>query len=92
MPMEHVGGINKGHIILYALSTCIWCRKTKRLLTELGVDYYFVDVDLLEAAEKDSTYQELRRWNPAGSFPTLIIDHKKCVAGFDEEKIRKELS
>jgi len=47
MEMKHVEGENKGKVILYALSTCVWCKKTKRLLNQLGVDYYFIDVDLL---------------------------------------------
>jgi len=43
MDVNHVQGKNVGHIMLYALSTCPWCRKTKQLLSDLGVDYYYVD-------------------------------------------------
>ena len=32
MALQHVAGKNKGHIVLYALSTCPWCGKTKKLL------------------------------------------------------------
>ncbi len=39
MEVEHVPGKNVGHAMLYALSTCPWCQKTKRLLNELGVEY-----------------------------------------------------
>ena len=52
MALQHVAGKNKGHIVLYALSTCPWCRKTKKLLEDLGVEYYFGDVDLMNDAEK----------------------------------------
>ena len=52
MALKHVAGKNKGHIVLYALSTCPWCKKTKKLLEELGVEYYFDDVDLMTDAEK----------------------------------------
>jgi len=45
-------GKNKGHIVLYALSTCPWCRKTKKLLEDLSVEYYFGDVDLMNDADK----------------------------------------
>ena len=43
-----VEGKNKKHrVMLYALSTCIWCKKTKKLLDNLDVCYDFVFVDLL---------------------------------------------
>ena len=38
--------------MLYALSTCVWCRRTKQLLDQLGVEYDYVDVDLLEGGDK----------------------------------------
>ena len=51
MALQHVPGKNMGDLKLFALSTCPWCRKTKQLLDELGVEYNFVDVDLLPANE-----------------------------------------
>ena len=68
--MKHVEGRDAGRVILYALSTCAWCRKTKRLLDDLGVDYHYVDVDLLQSAEQSQVKDEVRRWNPKCSFPT----------------------
>ncbi len=91
MDMTHVKGKDKGKIRLFALSTCGWCRKTKNLLGEMGVDYSFVDVDLLEEEEKQKAMEEIGRWNPRSSFPTLIINDEKCIVGFDESKIREAL-
>ena len=90
MGMVHVSGKNKGKIILYALSTCIWCRKTKQLLDELGVEYDFVEVDLLQGEEKNRTTEEVKRLNPRCSFPTLSINDR-CVVGFDEKKVEEAL-
>ena len=93
MPADNlklVPGRNAGDIILYALSTCHWCRQTKKLLGELGVQYRYVDVDSLVGEDKDRTREDVTRWNPACSFPTIVIN-KKCIVGFDEEKIRKAL-
>src|SRR5512139_2692142 len=45
---EHVEGNDKGKITLYALSTCIWCKKTKDLLSDLGAKYDYAYVDLLK--------------------------------------------
>ena len=38
MNLEHVDGENKGNILLFALSTCGWCAKTRKLLEELKVE------------------------------------------------------
>jgi len=89
MTIMHVKGENKGKIILYALSTCVWCKKTKKLLTELGVEFYYVYVDLLEGYEQSKVLDEMKRRNPVCSFPTLVIDDKTCIIGYKEEKIRE---
>ena len=34
MKIETVDGENKGNVMLYALSTCSWCKKTKNLLSD----------------------------------------------------------
>ncbi len=92
MALQHVAGKNKGHIVLYALSTCPWCKKTKKLLEDLGVEYYFGDVDLMNDMEKEKALQIVTKWNPSSSFPTMIIDDNKCIIGFQESKIREEFS
>ena len=76
--------------MLYALSTCQWCNKTKELLRDLGVDFNFVYVDLLEGEEQEKALSELERWNPKGSFPTLVIGNARCIIGYQESQIRKE--
>jgi glutaredoxin-like protein NrdH len=91
MPMEHVPGKNFGDIRLYALSTCPWCRKTKKLLDDLGIDYYFEDVDLQTAEEKEKARVILKKWNPSFSFPTLLINNNKCIIGFKEQEIKDAL-
>ena len=91
MALKHVPGKNAGHIVLYALSTCPWCKKTKQLLNDMGVEYYYADVDLMTADEKDTTMRIVEKWNPRCSFPTLVIDDNKCIVGFQEDEIRKAL-
>jgi len=88
---QHIEGRNKGKIVMYALSTCMWCRMTKDLMRQLGVAYDYVDVDLLAAEDKDLARSEIRRWNPTGNYPTIVIDDRECLAGFDEVKIRSRL-
>lgn len=89
MGIEHVSGKNKGTVMLYALSTCGWCKRTKELLREIGVEFDYTYVDLLEGKEQDETMNTVERFNPSGSFPTLVINDKKCIVGFKEQEIRE---
>ncbi len=89
--MKHVAGKDRGKIVLYALSTCVWCKKTKKLLNNLGIAYNYIDVDLLSEKEKEKAKQEITRWNPRCSFPTIVVNDDACVVGYDEEKIREVL-
>jgi len=76
---------------LYALSTCVWCKRTKRLLNDMGVAYESIDVDLLPDEEERQTRDIVDRLNPEGSFPVLVIDNTKIISGFDEDRIRGAL-
>jgi glutaredoxin-like protein NrdH len=87
MAVTHVPGKKSKRIIVYALSTCPWCAKTKRLLDEMGIEYDFVDVDLEGPKEKQEFVEKIKKWNPASSFPTIVIDDKKCIVGFKEYDI-----
>ena len=88
MPLQHVTGKIHGHIILYALSTCGWCRMTKKLLNELGIDYYYTDVDQLSGDERSEAAKAIKKWNPEQSLPIMVIDDKKAIVGYQEEAIR----
>lgn len=90
MQMNHVVGQKRGRIVLYALSTCVWCRKTKQLLNHLGVEYKYVDVDLLGEEERKEVTAIVRELNPRCSYPTLTVGDV-CIVGYDEEKIQEAL-
>ena len=91
MVIKLVPGKKVGHVILYALSTCGWCRKTKQLLNDLGVEYEYEDVDLLTGDEKEGAINAVKRWNPDCSFPTLVINNSTCIIGYKENEIRDAL-
>ena len=91
MEPKHVEGVNRGNVLLYALSTCVWCKKTKRLLDELGVEYYYIDVDLLEGEEKAEVEKDLISWNTRKSFPTIVVNNERALISFDEDEIREAL-
>jgi glutaredoxin-like protein NrdH len=92
MAITHVPGKDAGPLMLFALSTCVWCGKTRKLLDELGVAYDYEYVDLLKGDAKKETMKIVEKWNPACSFPTLVIKDSRCIVGFKEDEIRKALS
>ena len=91
MKIEHVDGKNKGKILLYALSTCGWCKKTKDFLNKLAVEYSYIFVDLVEGNERDEVMDDIKKWNPRCSFPTMVINDEKCIVGYKEDEIKKAL-
>jgi glutaredoxin len=92
MVIEHVNGNNKGTVMLYALSTCGWCRMTREFLTNLGVEYSFVYVDLLSGDELSQVTAEMRKFNKKNSFPTLVINNSKVIIGFRNDEIAEALA
>ena len=75
---------------LYTLSTCSHCKATKEFLDQCSVKYDFEDVDLLEGEERKAILEDVRKWNPKCSFPTIVIGDK-VIAGFKENEIREAL-
>lgn len=75
----------------YTISTCVWCKKTKKWLNDNNYTYQYVDVDLLDGEEKDRVHDEVRKYNERLSFPTVIIDEEVVIVGHDSEKLKEAL-
>lgn len=75
---------------VFALSTCIHCKKAKEYLDQCGVKYDCVHVDLLTGDERKAVVEEVKKYNPSVSFPTLVINGQ-TVVGFNQEKIDEAL-
>ena len=76
---------------LYALSTCGWCKKTRRFLDANNVEHQCDYVDLLTGAERARVMAEMERWNPRRTFPTVVVDDSEVVVGFNENRLREVL-
>lgn len=89
--MTKVPGKNRNHKVkIFTLSTCGWCKKMKKLLADLEVEYEYFDIDLVEGEESDKVREELRKYNPRMSAPTLVVDDgKDVIVGFREEEVRR---
>jgi glutaredoxin-like protein NrdH len=77
-------------VMLYTLSTCSHCKATKEFLNDCSVKYNFEDVDLLEGEERKAILEDVKKWNPKCSFPTIVIGDK-VIAGFKEDEIKEAL-
>jgi glutaredoxin len=79
-------------IMVFSLSndTCIWCDKTKNLLKQMGLQYSFVDVDLLDKPDQDEAYSEMWKYIPnSTTFPTVVINNGEFViSGFSEQELK----
>ena len=75
---------------LYALSTCPYCRMTKKFLDENSIDYELIEVDLLEGDAKAAAIDEVVRLSGGKSFPVLVADDE-VVVGFNKSRISQVL-
>lgn len=75
---------------LYTLSTCSHCKNVKKFLADCEIKFEFQDVDLLTGEERRAILEEVRKFNPRCSFPTIIIGNK-IIVGFQEQAIREAL-
>jgi glutaredoxin-like protein NrdH len=83
--------MNECLVKIYTLSTCGHCKSTKNLLNECGVTYDCIDVDKLQGDKQTAILEEVKRLNPACSFPTIIIGNT-IIVGFREDKIKEALN
>ena len=77
-------------IKVFSLSTCSHCKATKKYLSECTIKYEFVDVDLLKGDERKAIIEDVKKFNPRCSFPTIIIGDK-VIVGFKEKEIKEAL-
>ena len=75
---------------LYTLSTCSHCKSVKKLLDECTIQYEFTDVDLLKGKERTAILEDIKKFNPNCSFPTIIIG-EKVIVGYKEQEIKEAL-
>ena len=92
MQFSKVSGKNNEHkVILYALSTCAWCKLTKQFLKDNGIKYKYVDVDLCEEEDKQKIRQHIQSKGGPLSYPTIIIDDNMLITGFRKDKLKEAL-
>ncbi|MFW9823415.1 MAG: glutaredoxin family protein [Candidatus Thorarchaeota archaeon] len=80
------------HILIFTLSTCMWCKKCKRFLNDRNLKYRYIDVDQIEREDKSQLLDYLRsKYNPRISYPFLICE-KGHVIGYNPNQYEELLS
>ena len=83
--------MNEKKTVLFALSTCPSCKKTKELLTSNNIEFILVELDTLDIESRDKLLVDVRKYNPRETFPTLVVDGGKTViVGYNEPALIKE--
>ena len=81
------------NLLLFALSTCVHCKHAKEFLNSHNVKYDLVHVDLVRDAEREAVMEEIMKYNPKLSFPTLVVDNgREVIVGFREDRYQELLN
>ncbi|MHA1342950.1 MAG: glutaredoxin family protein [Promethearchaeota archaeon] len=76
----------ENNIILFTLSTCMWCKKCKRFLSEHNLKYKYIDLDKIGLKEKTIILDYLKsNYQSRIAYPFLICE-KGNVVGYDPNK------
>ena len=92
MKFSKVSGKKSQHkVVLYALSTCAWCKMTKQFLKDNDIEFEYVNVDLCEEEDKQKIRQHIQSKGGPLSYPTVIVDDKVLITGFRKDKLKEAL-
>jgi glutaredoxin-like protein NrdH len=91
MPFSKVQGKKTIHkVVVYALSTCVWCKMTKQFLKDNEIEFEYIDVDMCEPQEKEKVRQQILSKGGNLSYPTIVVDNT-LITGFRKDKLKETL-
>jgi glutaredoxin len=76
-------------VSMYTLSTCPWCRKTKKYFTEHNIPFTFIDYDLADETVQSRIMDELDAVGATG-FPFVKIDDE-FIVGYLPDRYAKAM-
>jgi glutaredoxin-like protein NrdH len=85
------GENNKHRVLMYAISTCVWCKRAKRFLKDNHIEYEYVDVDLSSLDDLRKVKRDILNRGGHLTYPTIIIDDKVLLTNPQEDELRKAL-
>jgi glutaredoxin-like protein NrdH len=78
------------NVKVFALSTCPYCRMTRKFLDDSDVSYDVLEVDKLEGQERADAIEEVKQLSGGTSFPVVKVDDQ-VVVGFNKVQLKKLL-
>jgi glutaredoxin len=84
LPFIEQDGVKKDRsIVVYALSTCGFCKRAMAFLEEHGFAYTYIHVDQIPVATKNEIKQILKdRFKENVAFPFAVFDDREHLVGF----------
>ena len=86
-----LGRNNKHRVLMYAISTCGWCKRAKKFLIDNEIEYEYVDIDLCSKEEREKIRSDILSRGGRLSYPTIIVDDTILITSFQEDKVREAL-
>ena len=77
-------------VVIYALTTCLWCKKTKKYFEDKKIPFEAVDYDSQPEPKQEEMMKEMKASGCTGSFPFTKIG-ASCVQGYDPDEFDKLL-
>ena len=75
-------------ITMYTLSTCPWCRKTKKYFQDRNVEFSFIDYDLAGEEDQNRISAEMMKNSGHIAFPFVKFGDI-VVVGFNPERFEQ---
>ena len=85
------GKNNKHKVLMYAISTCAWCKLAKSFLKDSNIEYDYIDVDLSTREDREKIRREILERGGSLSYPAILVDDKILINGFRKNKIKETL-
>jgi glutaredoxin len=78
-------------ILVFTLSTCMWCKKCKRFLDDRNLKYRYIELDKIEKQDKSKILDYLREnYSQRISYPFLVCK-KGHVVGYNPNQYEELL-
>lgn len=79
-------------IVVYALSTCGFCRRALGFLRDNNIAFTYVYVDKLDYDVKQKVKNDLKeKYGERVVFPYMVLDSKDVLVGFVKDKYEATL-
>ena len=78
--------------IMYALTTCLHCKNTKKFLEENHYEVTVIHLDDYCDSQRSDLMEKVRKYNPRGTFPVVLMPNGKVIVGFRKLLLEEAMS